>query len=279
MDRCGKRTGLLFLLVSPKPLRENIPTMSIALDLSPSREALEQYQREHCDVLLTLPFSQARRVKKDYPDNAIMIACAQEQELIPWLGEDIYMADYVVTPKDLDRITGIIQAEQSRRAVLNVQADHAPRHIYQDTATAIILNAAQTEILLIKRGDNGRWFPPGGHVNRDELPYEACLREVQEETGYDARFLHQPDNVGEVFDSAIIPPQPYCILLEDIQTHSHHDFIYLCSLTAVVGQPEGEVRWFSLEEIQQIASAPEDVKRIASGLLRTGHPSLVPVSQ
>ncbi|MGH2638772.1 MAG: NUDIX hydrolase [Rhabdochlamydiaceae bacterium] len=158
-----------------------------------------------------------------------------------------------------------------------MQADHIPRHVYQDTATAIIMNESQTEMLLIKRGDNGRWFPPGGHVNRGEFPYEAVLREVREETGYDARFLHQPDNVGEEFDSAVITPQPYCLLLEDLGTHSHHDFIYLCALMERIGKAEGEICWFSLEEVQTIESAPEDVKRVAANLLRTGRPSMVPV--
>lgn len=57
------------------------------------------------------------------------------------------------------------------------------------------------------------------------------------------------------------------------------DFIYLCELkeTEYVGQPEGEIRWFSLEEVQQTASTPEDVKRIAASLLKTGKPSLAPV--
>jgi 8-oxo-dGTP pyrophosphatase MutT (NUDIX family) len=266
MDKCGKRTGLLFLLVTPRTNREVIPRLPITLDLAPSQAAIERYLRERNDVLMLLPFAKARRLKKDYPDNCVLIAFVRENELTAFLGEDINMADYVVAPVDPDKITSIIQAEQSRRAVINVQADHATRHIYQDTATAIILNKSQTEILLIKRGDNGRWFPPGGHVDRGELPYEAVLREVREETGYDARFLHQPDNMGEAFDLAIITPQPYCILLEDMQTHYHHDFIYLCSLTEYVGTAEGETRWFSLEEVQQIASIPEDVKRVAAGL-------------
>lgn len=282
MDRCGKRMGLLFLLVSPDTFRGHLPALPIALDLTSSRTIVERSLSEQCDILLVFLFAQARRVKKDYPDNAVLIALAQERELLAFLGEDIDMADYVVDPDDLTTIIGIIQAEQSRRAILNVQAMHTVRHIFQDTATAIILNDTQSEILLIKRRDNGQWFPPGGHVKRGELPYEAVLREVREETGYDARLLHQPDNVGKVVASALFTPQPYCLLLVDIQTHCHHDFVYLCGLhdfvylcglTALVGKPEGKIHWFALEEVQYIASTPEDVKRIVAHLLKTGHPS------
>lgn len=276
MDRCGKRTGLLFLLVSPDPFCGHLPALPIAFDLAPSLTIVERSLSEQRDILLVFPFAQARRVKKDYPDNAVLIALVQERELLAFLGEDLDMADYVVDPDDLTTINGIIQAEQSRRAILNVQATHTVRHLYQDTATALILNDTQTKILLIKRRDNGRWFPPGGHVKRGELPYEAVLREVREETGYDAHFLHQPDNVGEVVDSAFFTPQPYCLLLVDIQTHSHHDFIYLCGLTTSVGKPEGEIRWFALEEVQYIASTPEDVKRMVARLLKTGPLSRAP---
>lgn len=275
--RGGERTGLLFLLVAPHTNREVLPLPPIEMDLAPTPESIERYLSKQMDVLLLLPYPQARRIKKDFPDNSILIAFVQERELLAFLGGDIGMADYVVAPDDFHTITGIIRAEQSRRAVINAQAAHTPRSIYQDTATGIVLNETQTEILLIKRGDDGRWFPPGGHVERGELPYEAVLREVQEETGYDARFLYQPDNMGEEFGSAILTPQPHCILLEDLTTHYHHDFVYVCGLGQHIGKPEGETRWFSLEEVQQIASVPEDVKRIAASLLRTGLPSLVPV--
>lgn len=271
MDRCGTRGSFCFLFLSQTG-EEVLPILPIALARMPTWETIERHLIMQKDVLMLLPFPQARRLKKDYPDNCVLISTTLEGH-----SEDISMIDYMVPAHDLQKLVAIIQAEQSRRMVINVQANHALRRIYQDTATAIVLNETQTEILLIKREDNGRWFPPGGHVNRGELPSEAVLREVREETGFCARFLHQPDNVGEEFDSAIVLPQPFCMLLEDLETHSHHDCVYLCALTEQVGHAEGETRWFSLEEIQAIESVPEDVKRVAASLLRTGHPSLAPL--
>jgi len=52
--------------------------------------------------------------------------------------------------------------------------------------------------------------------------------------------------------------------------------VYLCTLTEKIGNAEGETRWFTLEEIQAIESVPEDVKRVAASLMRTGRPLLVP---
>ncbi len=38
-------------------------------------------------------------------------------------------------------------------------------------------------VLLHRRSDNGRWDVPGGALDPDEQPAQACVREVYEETG------------------------------------------------------------------------------------------------
>lgn len=42
-----------------------------------------------------------------------------------------------------------------------------------------------TEVLLIQRGDTGRWALPGGFVNSGENPFDSAIREAAEETGLD----------------------------------------------------------------------------------------------
>lgn len=70
----------------------------------------------------------------------------------------------------------------------------------------------------------GMWLPPGGHVERDELPDEAAVREVLEETGVEV------DLVGERRDDVEDPVQlhrPAGVQLEDIGPgHQHIDLIY-----------------------------------------------------
>lgn len=71
----------------------------------------------------------------------------------------------------------------------------------------------------------GLWLPPGGHVEHGELPDEAAVREVLEETGVRCRL------VGETGVSVEYPRQlirPLGIQVEDIRPGVQHiDLVYL----------------------------------------------------
>jgi 8-oxo-dGTP diphosphatase len=45
-------------------------------------------------------------------------------------------------------------------------------------------------ILLLRRGDNGRWSLPAGMIDPGEQPADAILREIHEETGIRAEIEH-----------------------------------------------------------------------------------------
>ncbi|QSG13119.1 NUDIX family hydrolase [Halapricum desulfuricans] len=76
----------------------------------------------------------------------------------------------------------------------------------------------------------GMWLPPGGHVDRDELPHEAAGREVREELGRDVELLAPREGISSLTVESI--PQPQHFLLEDINTcdgavgHQHIDFVF-----------------------------------------------------
>jgi ADP-ribose pyrophosphatase YjhB (NUDIX family) len=53
--------------------------------------------------------------------------------------------------------------------------------------SAIIFDANREKVLLTRRTDNGRWCLPGGAMESGESAAEACIREVREETGLNAR--------------------------------------------------------------------------------------------
>lgn len=132
------------------------------------------------------------------------------------------------------------------------------------TATTIIIY--KNKVLLHLHKKLAIWIPVGGHIDRDELPEDTALREIQEETGLDVK-LYTPDkqpampNVRQLI-------RPVHILLEDInQFHQHIDFIYYAiSETDELKPEDGEttnLKWFTDEEIKSLEGAPENVKVIS----------------
>ena len=60
-----------------------------------------------------------------------------------------------------------------------------PRHF---TATGFVINGDATLPALASPSPR-RGLPPGGHVEPDEDPVQAVLREVKEETGFDVELV------------------------------------------------------------------------------------------
>jgi 8-oxo-dGTP pyrophosphatase MutT (NUDIX family) len=93
----------------------------------------------------------------------------------------------------------------------------------------------------------GRWLPPGGHIEPNELPDEAAIREVWEETGVHVTLLGDP---SITIDAPEFPRQlrrPAGIQLEDIAPgHQHIDLVYFA--TGEPAAPRDEVGWYGPAE-------------------------------
>ena len=90
--------------------------------------------------------------------------------------------------------------------------------------TVAVFVVRDGKVLLHWHRKLGMWLPPGGHIERDELPDEAAVREVREETGVEVEL------VGERREDVEDPVQlhrPAGVQLEDIGPgHQHIDLIY-----------------------------------------------------
>ena len=62
-----------------------------------------------------------------------------------------------------------------------------PAHV---TASAVVLDAASGAVLLHLHRRLDRWLQPGGHIDPDERPEDAAIRETLEETG--VAVVHPP---------------------------------------------------------------------------------------
>ena len=145
------------------------------------------------------------------------------------------------------------------------------------TATGFVVDGSRTLLHWHRRLQ--QWMPPGGHIEEDEDPVQAVLREIEEETGLTAEVI-QP-RAHEGFDYPEQLPAPYTILVEDIpgpdEPHKHIDMIYFCrvlhgSERRLVDDPT--LRWVDVEELRGqgvldvggcgvSAAVPEDVRQLA----------------
>ncbi|WP_251343520.1 NUDIX hydrolase [Haloplanus halophilus] len=96
--------------------------------------------------------------------------------------------------------------------------------------TASIYLVADGATALHEHPGLGLRLPPGGHVDRGELPHEAALREAREETGLDPTLLADTADVSSPTARAI--PRPRHLMLADVNVcdgevgHQHVDHVY-----------------------------------------------------
>ena len=110
------------------------------------------------------------------------------------------------------------------------------------------------------------WLPPGGHIEVNEDPAEAVIREIKEETGLLAAISVAPtlNQLNFAYPKSIIPPR--LILEEDIDDpidgfHNHIDMIYYCQPVEGIDQLLPGWRLFSYTELkkaQQIYKRDKD---------------------
>ena len=134
------------------------------------------------------------------------------------------------------------------------------------TATGFVVQGNRTLLHWHKRLQ--QWMPPGGHVEPDEDPVQAVLREIREETGATAEIIPSVP-VLPFTDPGQLQP-PYTVLVEDIpepgDTHQHIDLIYFCRLADDAPDPAlGNFHWVDEDTLR--ANQPLDLAPpLADGL-------------
>jgi 8-oxo-dGTP diphosphatase len=122
-------------------------------------------------------------------------------------------------------------------------------------AFAIIFDA-QSRVLLCHRRDMDAWNLPGGGVERGELPTEAVLREVKEETGLEAEIERLLGVYGKL-------NKPNALV-----------FSFLCRVTGgelTLTDESDDTRYFDIENIPSNTS-PNQVERILDALDQPSQP-------
>ena len=141
------------------------------------------------------------------------------------------------------------------------------------TATVFVVH--NSKVLMHIHKKFGVWLPVGGHLEPNEIPEKAVLREAKEESGLDIKlYNHEKTKFG--FSDAVQLINPVHMLLEDINMpnhkHQHIDFIYYATsdtdkLSPISGE-SNEFKWFTKDEIISEENIFDNVKPMALEALK-----------
>lgn len=141
-------------------------------------------------------------------------------------------------------------------------------HIHERVDFTVEVYIVYKNTILLRVHDKYNiWLGVGGHIELDEDPNQAAVREVKEEVGLDVTL----DNSLQIFTKdngdyrELIPP--YFVNRHKINdTHEHITFTYFAkSDTNKVEQltedeQSSDCRWFTKEEIEQLDDIRDSVK-------------------
>ncbi|MGA0277065.1 MAG: NUDIX hydrolase [Candidatus Kariarchaeum pelagius] len=139
------------------------------------------------------------------------------------------------------------------------------------TATTYIVHANQPITLLHYHRKLRTWLPPGGHLEKNETPFEAAIREIHEETGiqyHELEFFLNGEKPRKLDDKASILEMPHLLLSELIEeNHYHLDWIFYAKYISNknIGEEnfENDFRWFNLRELENENDIIPNVKELA----------------
>jgi ADP-ribose pyrophosphatase YjhB (NUDIX family) len=114
------------------------------------------------------------------------------------------------------------------------------------------------KILLRKHDKYDKWLAVGGHIELDEDPNQAALREVKEEVGLTVELVGSNNDYvaskaqGGSYKDLLAPV--YLNRHHTNETHEHISFVYFAravtiDIQAEAGEPICETHWFTKSEL------------------------------
>ena len=120
-------------------------------------------------------------------------------------------------------------------------------------ATVYVFDKEATKTLMMNHKKLGKWLPPGGKIDPNEIPDDAAIRECFEETGVKIKLI------GEVPDVQGGLVRPYGTQLNIVKPGQleHIDLIYIAipessELITLNENEAEEVRWFNIQDVLSI---------------------------
>lgn len=135
-------------------------------------------------------------------------------------------------------------------------------HIHEKIDFTVAIFVVQdSQVLLIHHRKLDKWLPLGGHIELDEDPEQAAVREAKEESGLDVELLGERPPTTEPGTRALIAPR-FLDIHRINATHEHIGMIYWArpksGATTLAAEEHHAIRWCSaadLDELQPTMSA------------------------
>ncbi len=124
--------------------------------------------------------------------------------------------------------------------------------------TVVVVVVHADRVLLVHHRKLDRWLPLGGHIDLDEDPETAALREVREESGLEVELLgERPPTTGDG-TRALIAPR-FLDIHRISATHEHIGLIYWARPKAgdltLAPDEHHAIRWVTSEELDALRPA------------------------
>jgi 8-oxo-dGTP pyrophosphatase MutT (NUDIX family) len=139
--------------------------------------------------------------------------------------------------------------------------------------TVSVFVVFQNKVLLRLHEKYKLWLVPGGHVELDEDPTQAAVREVKEEVGLDIELVgNRMSPVKDVERYLELLPPKYMNRHVAAPDHEHVDLVYFGrSKTDMIipEDPADECQWLTREEVEKnTLEMPPDVQWYALEALK-----------
>lgn len=121
--------------------------------------------------------------------------------------------------------------------------------------TVAIFVVHQDRVLLIHHRKLNKWLPLGGHIELDEDPEIAALREAKEESGLDVELVGERPPTTEPGTRALIAPR-FLDIHRISATHEHIGMIYWARPkggdVTLATEEHHDIRWCTAADLEQL---------------------------